>query len=142
MSCSTCKKLREGVRLFYTTDQTTVISRRDGLPKRITQPLFPPLRTPRGGWSVTFTINGQVMVFPGSAGRNVYHSVERILTTNDIHIRPLDLWLNLNIAWLQRADKRHQDVWLEDILAISRLADDADDRIHLTLPPDSLTLPP
>lgn len=134
MSCGTCRNVKEGAQMLYTTEHTR-IEGRDGRIRNITSPLFEPARAPRGGWSVSFDINGQRMVFPGSSGHNVFVAVKRVLDSNAIKIRDLDIWLNLNIVWLGRAIDKYQMVTLGRLMDLVTVNHAGDDRVRLTNPP-------
>lgn len=120
MSCSACQKtiIMPENRLHYTAS-ASFLTGKDGLNYSIMKPLFPPGRQPRGGWGVTLEIKQQKIMFRGTSGQAVFAAVVSTLKTNDITMRALDIWLNLNILWLSRAIDRYQVVSLTRLMELT-----------------------
>lgn len=120
MSCNACKKvaLLPENRLQYTATASFVVGK-DGLNYSIMKPLFPPARQPRGGWGVVLEINQQQITFRGRDPRSVFASVVSTLKTNEITMRALDIWLNLNIIWLRRSTDKYQMVTLSRLMELT-----------------------
>lgn len=120
MSCNACKKvtvLPEN-RLQYVANASYVTGK-DGLNYSIMKPLFPPARQPRGGWGVVLEINKQQITFRGNNAQSIFASVVSTLKTNEITMRALDIWLNLNIIWRSRSNEKYQTVPISRLMELT-----------------------
>lgn len=94
----------------FTASQTTV-NLRDGTRSQLNRPLFSSMATPFGGkWSFSFVLNGTQHNVKGKRRpQDVANEVIQIYTANQTALSTADLWLNLNIFWL---DKVAPEFWL------------------------------
>ena len=125
MSCSTCNKVapimsmgRSG--LDYTlTPGVTYVTTYTGQNLPISAPLVSAPHGPIGGWGVRLFINSQQAVIQGRSATEVYSAAALLLDTNGISFTPQDLWLNLNIQWLQNQVAKYRVVKLEELLSLA-----------------------
>lgn len=102
----------------YKATATTILSKRNKQVS-ILQPLFAPNKRPRGGWGVTIKINGFAFNIGGIYPENTYGNLVSHLTINDIPYEPKDVWLTLNILWLEDARENDSLVFLQDLYTIA-----------------------
>lgn len=117
MACSTCNKVSS--MNFAVTNNAKFVTGRDGNSYPINSCLVARSRVPRSGWGVVFTINEQTVRVGGPTSASVYRSSKELFEKNDIVITEDELWLNLNIQWLERAVDKHQQVTLAELLRVS-----------------------
>jgi hypothetical protein len=118
MSCNTCNKVIDpnmnGLKYSFIGEPVLSIS---GLP--IMKPMFGPARAPRGGWFFDIYLIGHSRRISGNTPRVVALEVMRLLDLNKLLYTPAQLWLNLNIQWVERAYEKHRIIDLSDLLAIA-----------------------
>ncbi len=75
---------------------------------------------PRGGWKVKFLLPGQTtpVVFDGKTAISVFSSVRQSLDANQINMSDESVWLNLNMAWLDRIDRKFWLLSREDLVSL------------------------
>ncbi len=114
MSCNSCLKvepidpLKHG--LQYNVAEGAV---------SLAVPAIPPMRRPRGGWAVEIYIHGQKSTVAGINARDVAYNVGQLLELNEVLYTLPQLWLNLNIQWVERAVEKYQKVSLDELLNIA-----------------------
>lgn len=96
---------------------TTVIGIR-GETLGIRQPLLVKGSAPAGGWSSAIVFNGTKVVVSGASPVDVISSMAEILENNRVEFRTQDLWLTLNMDWLERTPEKNRRVSLESLLRI------------------------
>lgn len=104
--------------LPYTTDRSRVRSR-TGQMVPVIQPLVMPHGRPHTGWTIRLNTNGQRVNFTGNHPLTVVKKVFKFLEDNSIKYSKLDVWLNLNIQWLNRTSTKYQNVLLQDLMEIA-----------------------
>lgn len=82
----------------------------------LTQPVAKRPHTPLGGWAVEFFINSIQTRFDGAGPDTVYQNVARAFELNHISYTRADLWLNLNIQWLQRVPIKYRRIALSQLM--------------------------
>jgi len=126
MACPTCGKSQastpvpsESESLNYSTALTQVASRRGGM-LPIAGPLVDDSTPPRGSWRVMIPVAGHTQEVKGGSPKAVFNNAKSLLERNGVTISDANLWLNLNIQWLQRVTKAHlQPVTLEELMAVA-----------------------
>ncbi len=120
MACTTCQKpvATTASQLHFSTESDHVRGK-DGISRSIMQPLVDKLHRPQGGWKAVLTIHGQTQLVQDEDPRRVFDQAKQLLTLNNIAFTERDLWLNLNIQWIERANEAKQKVRLSDIMAIT-----------------------
>lgn len=123
MSCQTCNKVKPAVSmghsgLNYTLNPTaSAIQDHFGKLVDLAQPVARRPHGPLGGWGVDFFINSIQTRFDGGGPDQVYHNVARVFELNNISYSPADLWLNLNIQWLQRVPKKYRRISMSQLMS-------------------------
>lgn len=124
MPCKTCQKVKEnpilvqsGLPYSLSTGITTVYGR-DGKHYAIKSCLIPAMQQPKGGWGVVFYVKGQKHEINGKP-REIFLKVKQLFDLNEILYSDLEIWLNLNIQWTERAVERYQKVRHSDLLKIA-----------------------
>lgn len=87
--------------LTYSTNQSQVTDL-NGRVHSLDQSLVHPQVRPRRGWDVVLVINGSVTRVTGQSPKAVFLAAKRALSINQAEFTDIDLWLNLNIQWLDR----------------------------------------
>lgn len=124
MPCNTCRHVdpiephKHGLQYSFAQHVTTVEGK-DGRFYKLFEPLIPRPHRPRGGWSAVVVIHGQKSTITGMTAGEVFVNAERLLSLNEVLYTRPQLWLNLNIQWVERAIEKYQKVRLESLLAIS-----------------------
>ena len=125
MACGTCSKIKQ-----YDPDKSglqyslaygvTVVEGKTGKQYPINSCLIDKPHMPRGGWSIVLWIHGQRTVVNGSTYRTVFLKTKELLELNNFSYTDLDIWLNLNIQWLENAINKYQSVVLESLLKLAQ----------------------
>ncbi len=103
---------------MFTTGQTTIISK-SGQSISLSQALLRPYARPHAGWFVKFLIKGIPNKIKGASANDTFFNTKSILNLNNIEVSDNDLWVNLNLQWLERASEGDSLVFLADLYAIS-----------------------
>lgn len=103
---------------MFTTGQTTIIAK-SGHSIPLNQALLRPYSRPHAGWHVKFLIKGIPNKIKGSSASDTFLNTKSILQLNNIDVNDTDLWLNLNLQWLERTADGDALVFLADLYAIS-----------------------
>lgn len=74
---------------------------------------------PVGGWHVKLFINSQQTEVKGRTAYEVFNAASMLLSLNDIAFTEPDLWLNLNIQWLQNQVARYRMVEVRELLDLA-----------------------
>ncbi len=124
MSCQTCNKVKTVSMghsgLNYRLDvEIAPIADRFGKIVDLTQPIAKRPHSPLGGWGVDFFLNSIQTRFDGASPEIVYQNVARSFDLNAIDYTRADLWLNLNIQWLQRVPQKYRRISLSQIMAFA-----------------------
>jgi hypothetical protein len=125
MSCSTCNKVKVPVSMGHSGLNYTVqpeaspITDRFGKVVDLSQPIAKKPHSPLGGWGVDFFINSIQTHFDGAGPDIVYQNVARTFDLNRIDYTRADLWLNLNIQWLQRVPKKYRRIALSQLMSVA-----------------------
>ena len=91
--------------MIVTTSKNTLLDNR-GREIKLDQCLVDSFATPRGGWSVSFTINFNRVTIKANNARNVFTRSKKILHHNGIELSDKNIWLSLNAQWLTRVDDK------------------------------------
>lgn len=122
MSCTNCDKVVTAspyAGMHFTVDpQIQRITGRDGKQYVLDGCLVTKTRKPRGGWGVTVVVNNQTLRVQGSSSTEVFNNVKSILELNGFSVSDRNIWLNLNIQWLDNTVDKHQKVTLPMLLEI------------------------
>lgn len=124
MACTTCDKVtiiepgKHGLQYSLAPGQSTVTAR-GGKTFPIISCMIPRPHQPRGGWRVVIFIHGQKTEITASTYAGVAIDAKALLDLNEIKYTIADLWMNLNIQWIEHAIERYQTVKLQDLLYIS-----------------------
>lgn len=123
MSCPNCPTPKEKPQtpastLNFSASVDTVVGK-DGKRYSIEGSLIPTGRRPSGGYRFQLTIAGHTASSPASTAREAFAEASRLLSTNGVEVSARDLWLNLNIQWLQRLDEKYHVVRLADLLEVA-----------------------
>lgn len=125
MSCSTCNKVapvmsmgRSG--LDYTLKPgVNYISTQSGHNLALNVPVVESPHGPVGGWHVKLFINSQQTEVRGRTAREVFDAASLLLSMNDVLFTEPDLWLNLNIQWLQNQVAKYRIVEVSELLSLA-----------------------
>lgn len=123
MACGSCKNVESNlpeVALRYSAPERYFVDRL-GDRHDIRKPLLRSDRSPSGGWKVSVTVNEQVLRVTGRTPKNVVQAVIALFKSNQQSVNLLDLWLNLNIQWLERTPEKYRLVPLEDLVQFSTI---------------------
>lgn len=85
------------------------------------RPLIRSDRSPTGGWRVGVVVNGQTVVVTGGSAKTVVKAVVALFKQNQQSVNLLDLWLNLNIQWLERTSEKYRLVSIEELVQFSTI---------------------
>ena len=125
MSCSTCKNLdpiisvgRSGLDYVYKAD-VTHLATRTGQFISLEESVVKNPHGPSGGWSAVFFINSQRTTIPGRSPLEVFVNAAELFRLNNVPFTERDMWLNLNIQWLQKQVERYRIVQVEELFALS-----------------------
>lgn len=121
MACQNCdsKTPPSGAALLYETEEVAVLGR-DGRMHDIQQSLLPKIIRPQRGWYVVLLVKGQTIRVEGSSAKQVFLKCRDQLDRNGVQISDLNLWLNLNIQWLERSPRSNKlTVSLDRLLALT-----------------------
>lgn len=120
MACKNCQDpvATSTSQLTYSA-QADHVRGKDGVARSVSQPLVDKLNRPRGGWKALLTIHGQTQLVQEEDPKLVFSKAKELLSLNSIGFTERDLWLNLNIQWIERANEAKQKVRLSDIMAIT-----------------------
>ena len=119
--------------MTYSATSSTVTGK-DGKAYALNQPLNGNAVQPSGGWKADIEVHGVPRTVTGRSGVAVFREAKRLLELNGAAFRELDLWLNLNIQWVQRVSDKHQVVTLSSLLSIAAEGEHIDPK----LPPKPL----
>ena len=87
--------------LNYTAKESTILTKR-GAKESLMQPLISGFGKPTGGWYVNISIKGIPHMISESSAIRTFNKVKKMLHDNDVQVRDLDIWFNLNIQWYSR----------------------------------------
>ena len=122
MSCSQCDKVANAspyAGMHFTADPSIKhVTGRDGRRYAVDSCLVAKTRRPRGGWGVTLIVNKQTVTVDGSTSDEVFNKVKSTLKINDFDVSDHNIWINLNIQWLDKVVDKHQKVTLSMLLEI------------------------
>lgn len=90
--------------------QSPTISLKTGRTVRLDRPFVAGTRRPSGGWHATFRINGTDLTFNGKTPQEVAAKVQKTHYDNGITLSAADVWLNLNLQWMERLDQAYFQV--------------------------------
>ena len=122
MACRTCGTVKEPVPASSALSFSTSANQVRGINGQlysVKKSLVPSHQRPSGGWAATFEIQGQRINFTGPSARSSFVEARRLLKLNGVAIHDRDLWLNLNLQWLERVPKKFH---LVSISALMELA--------------------
>lgn len=123
MSCGTCQHVESDlpeVSLRYSApDRFYVNEHGDRFDVR--SPLIRNDRSPTGGWRVSVVVNGQTLVVTGGSAKTVVKAVVALFKQNQQSVNLQDLWLNLNIQWLERTSEKYRLVSIEELVQFSTI---------------------
>lgn len=123
MPCGSCQHVESDlpeVSLRYSApERFFVTATEDRLD--IKTPLLRNDRTPTGGWRVSVVVNGQTIRVTGQSAKNVVKAVVALFKQNQQSVNLLDLWLNLNIQWLERTSEKYRLVSIEELIQFSTI---------------------
>lgn len=97
---------------------TTTVTGIRGETLGLRQPLVVSGTAPSGGWASAVVINGTKLVTYGSSPVDVLSSMSEILDDNRISYRTQDLWLTLNMDWLERTPPKNRKVSLDSLMQV------------------------
>lgn len=121
MACDSCNKSEPATpaaAMTYAATASSVVGK-DGVRYQINKSLIPAGRKPTGGWKVSLLVNGQFVTADGGSAEAVHAEAARLLKLNGAVYSDLDLWLNLNIQWLQRLAEKFQVVRERDLMSVA-----------------------
>ena len=121
MACDSCNKsepVTPAAAMTYAATASSVVGK-DGVRYQINKSLIPAGRKPTGGWKVSLLVNGQFVTADGGSAEAVHAEAARLLKLNGAVYSDLDLWLNLNIQWLQRLAEKFQVVRERDLMSVA-----------------------
>jgi hypothetical protein len=124
MSCNTCNKVKKvslgQSGLNYTLDlEAAPITDRFGKIVDLSQAIAKRPHSPVGGWGVSFYVNSVKTDFSGLTPDSVYREVAKVFDLNGVDYTHADLWLNLNIQWLQRVADRYRRISMTQLLSVA-----------------------
>jgi len=73
----------------------------------IAQPLVAPFGKPTGGWGVHIRIKGLQDYVNAKDATSAFKEVKEVLKKQEMEVRDVDIWMNLNIQWYQRLQKKY-----------------------------------
>lgn len=123
MACSTCNKVEPTlpeVALRYSAPSRFYVNP-FGDRFDIQTPLLASFWTPSGGWKVDVVINAQTIRVTGRTAKGVVSAVIALFKQNDQSVNLTDLWLNLNIQWLERTATKYRRVSIEELMTFVTL---------------------
>lgn len=85
----------------------TTVTLRSGKVVPLDHALVIGMRRPTGGWVATFRINGIDKTFTGRSPQELGNTVLREHQKNNVSLSVADLWLNLNLQWMERLDQKY-----------------------------------
>lgn len=94
---------------------------------------------PSGGWGVKMLLPGQVhpMEFQGRTPHEVFNKLRFAVDANNITMSDETIWLNLNIAWMEKVDRKFWLLLRKDIASLIA----SDDNPTPAVPGQKLTPP-
>lgn len=125
MSCQTCNKIKARISMghsglnYQLEPEAAPISDRFGKIIDLSQPIAKKPHSPLGGWGADFFVNSIQTHFDGETAEIVYQNVARNFDLNHIDYTRADLWLNLNIQWLQRVPKKYRRIDLFKLMSVA-----------------------
>lgn len=123
MACSTCNKVEPTlpeVALRYSSPVRFYVNQH-GDRFDVHTPLIESFWTPSGGWKVNVVINAQTIRVTGRSAKGVVNAVIALFKQNQQSVDLTDLWLNLNIQWLERTLQKYRRISIEELLAFATL---------------------
>lgn len=123
MPCGSCQHVESDlpeVSLRYSAPERFFVTATDDR-LDIKTPLIRNDRTPTGGWRVNVVVNGQNLRVTGQSAKNVVKAVVALFKQNQQSVNLLDLWLNLNIQWLERTSEKYRLVSIEELIQFSTI---------------------
>jgi hypothetical protein len=78
-------------------------------------------KRPSGGWFFNFRVRGIDFKVNGISPQQVARQVHTKLKQNGVSISPADLWLNLNLQWMNRLDHEHFTVTREALTSLIKI---------------------
>lgn len=124
MACKNCPTIepaeahRSGLAYRMLDTQPYVIGLR-GKRYSIAQPLVFRPHKPRGGWTVEVWMHGMAHTFSAGDPFSVFTKVKAFLIINEQPAPDIEIWLNLNLQWLERAIEKYQHVTRDDLMLLA-----------------------
>lgn len=126
MSCTGCNKKqvfdpdKSGLQYSYVDGAPAFLTGRDGQIYLLDRCVVSSLKSPVGGWGVSLWIKGNLTFIPGTGPTNVFQGAVETLKLNGISFTFRDLWLNLNLLWLERVSPKYQKVSFDSLLELTK----------------------
>ena len=123
MPCGSCQQVNSTlpeVSLRYSAPERFFVTA-SGDRLDVKTPLIREDRSPTGGWKVDVVVNGQTIRVTGQNARNVVKAVVALFKQNQQSVNLLDLWLNLNIQWLERTSEKYRLVDIGELIQFSTI---------------------
>lgn len=123
MSCPNCKDVdvfipdRSGLQ-YSRVSNVRQVTGKDGRTYSLTACLVPSLKSPQGGWWVKLWVKGHQLTVGGINPTDTFANAKSLFRLNEITVPDIDLWINLNIQWVERTSKKYLKVSLESILEL------------------------
>lgn len=109
------------------TAHRTHVTLTNGTRSPLNRAFINPLHKPSAGWSFQFILGGtQHTIAKKRRPEDVAAEVVRIYAQNGKTVPTADVWLNLNLYWLNRTDRMHWLVGTDELASAAKPSTDAE----------------